>query len=212
MYKLFTPLWLLLWLSGQIGSQSYTFSVDSETYIDLDGGLALTGTSNWGRDVDLEIDIPLGFTFSLFGRPIDTLYYFHTDLYTSPERSDGIINCDALVASTSSLADRGSVNDGDSQSPITYHLTGDAPARIGIIEWENAGYRDDISDNDASAAYTNFQIWLYEKSGTIELHYGPNSPGELDGVDIIEPGVIMIKDYYYNPDSDSLSWTELFYL
>ncbi|PPK88158.1 putative secreted protein (Por secretion system target) [Neolewinella xylanilytica] len=211
MYKPFT-FCLLLCLSGYLSAQSYSFSVDTETYVDREDGRLLSGTSNWGSDYDLGFDIPLGFPFSFFGRSIDTLYFYERGLYTVPQPADDIFTGDLMVPNVADLADRSPAAEGDSRSPITYHLTGNAPARIGIIEWENVGYEDDIYRNNSSTEYTNFQVWLHEEDGTIEIHYGPSSAGVIAGLEETEPGVVMVKDYYENPATDSASWAELFYL
>ncbi|WP_116105950.1 T9SS type A sorting domain-containing protein [Lewinella sp. IMCC34191] len=211
MYKYFT-ICLLLCVSGSLSAQSYAFSVDTETYIDRDGGLLLSGTSNWGNDYDLGFDIPLGFAFSFFGRSIDTLYFYERGLYTVPQPAGDIYTGDIMIPNVADLADRSPAVDGDSRSPITYHLVGDAPARIGIIEWENVGYENDIYTNNSSTEYTNYQVWLHEEDGTIEIHYGQSSAGVIAGLEETEPGVLMVKDYYENPATDSIGWAEIFYL
>lgn len=56
-----------------------------------------------------------------------------------------------------------------SLSPISYQVTGSSPNRILKIEWKNAGHVA------ASADYLNVQIWLYETTHVIEVHYGSSS-------------------------------------
>ena len=211
MTKLITLLCSILLLAGVANAQSYTFSKRTETYADLDGGRSINENDVW--DEDLDKAIPLGFTFRLFGDPVDTLYFLTSNQLTNSfERSDDEFSGHLVVPGSYALVDR-AVADGantPSKSPVTYQVTGNAPSRIGVIEWENAGFSYDVSDERASTLYTNVQLWLYEADGTMEIHYGPNEAGT--DMDLTEPIVALLKDYLYSDSQDQETFAEFSYL
>ena len=43
------------------------------------------------------------------------------------------------------------------------------------MEWKNVGFYNELTDDNVSTDFTNFQLWLYESTGNIEIHFGPNS-------------------------------------
>ena len=211
MTKLFTLLCSILLVSTVANAQSYTFSMRTETYTDLDGGRSINEDDVWNEDLDKAI--PLGFTFRLFGDPVDTLYFFRSGTLTNSfERSNDEFSGHLMSPGSYALVDRAVVDGADaaSKSPVTYQVVGDAPSRIGIIEWENAGFSYDISDNQSSTLFTNFQLWLFEANGTIEIHYGPNEPGT--DMDLTEPVVVLLKDYYYSDSQAQETFAEFSYL
>ena len=76
------------------------------------------------------------------------------------------------------IIDRGFNFVGDtavSQSNISYQLVGMEGSRILKIEWNNVGFFDELSGDNVSTGFTNFQLWLMEGTNDIEIHFGPNS-------------------------------------
>jgi len=62
-----------------------------------------------------------------------------------------------------------------SLSNISYLLEGISGSQILKIEWKNVGFYSEVGDDGISSDFTNFQLWLYEGSNDIEVHFGPNS-------------------------------------
>jgi hypothetical protein len=79
----------------------------------------------------------------------------------------------AILPFEADLIDRGELT-GISQSPISYKMEGNAGSRILKIEWKNAGFVGEIGELGTLNDYVNFQVWLFEGSNDVEMHYGPN--------------------------------------
>ncbi len=190
-------LWTLC-ASGQI----YSFSTSNRIYTALEDPISLNNGIPW---VSPDYIIPIGFDFNFFSSTIDTLFFVPDQggsLLSSSNAEDGIhqlINPFGAV-----LIDRGFTTP-NSLSPISYQLTGDAPSRILKVEWGNCGFYYDLEDDGESSDYINFQLWLYESNGTIEIHYGPHKITQLYLAYNFEPGpqVNLIPAYYVEQDSIS---------
>ncbi|THH40701.1 T9SS type A sorting domain-containing protein [Neolewinella litorea] len=211
-----TLLFLSLFTSW-LPAQSYIFTTAQEEYTELTGGDLISGDSIWD---DPDFRVPLGFTFPLFGAPLDTLYFNAeeglggdlTTEYTDPDGNYTDSSHHLLYAYITDLADRGLAHLDSAESPITYHITGTGPNRIGILQWKNAGFYDEIAEDDESDYFVNFQLWLYEGSGRIEVHYGPSSQEVLDGEAGTQPGFALFKNFYFPTDDDTLGFDEGYFL
>lgn len=64
----------------------------------------------------------------------------------------------------------------DSNTAIYYRIDGGLNNKIAKVEWRNVT----IASGDVGN-YCNFQIWVYQKYGVIELRYGDRSPSNADG-------------------------------
>ena len=58
----------------------------------------------------------------------------------------------------------------NSNSKISYQLDGSAGNLILKIQWKDVAFQ-----NGPNNEFVNFQIWLYQSNGNIEIHYGPSS-------------------------------------
>ena len=75
--------------------------------------------------------------------------------------------CDrAFLPMSSNEGDPGGISD------ISYSLTGTTGSRICMIQVNNAGFFGEIYANDTSKSFINFQLWLYEGTNDIEIHFG----------------------------------------
>lgn len=141
-------------------SQAYTFSQSKAVYMNLQNEISINSENTWSGFK--AFSIPIGFSFnfmdSIFtslsveatGRLIfDANHYYYADMF--------------VVAG---MQDKGTVS---SLSPLSYQLTGLRGNQILKIEINNATYKKDLNST------INYQIWLYESNGTIELHMGPNN-------------------------------------
>lgn len=60
-------------------------------------------------------------------------------------------------------------NKRDDASTISYLIEGEPGDKVLKVQWKNVGFPHGLPTD-----YINFQIWLYQKSGVIELRMGPN--------------------------------------
>lgn len=142
----------------------YVFSVQQGVYTPLSNAVSVNNGEVWD---DLDIQVPLGFNFQLLGQTMSSLYMdgeFALNIVSIPTDPSPL-----LFAYGADLIDLG-INSGESLSPISYQVTGAAGSRIFKIEWANAGFYDDENGTD----FINTQLWLFEGSNDIELHFGPN--------------------------------------
>lgn len=171
---------ILLFLFGitysLLSAQTTNFTVSNGTYTDLVASTSLNNGLTWD---DPQFTIPIGFNFQYFNRSFSTIYI-------SWDGYGGLLSPDSVLTGTTSLLfaygadimDRGNLsgsNQPGSLSPISYKLSGLTGSRILKIEWKNVGFYSEIRDDSVSTDFTNFQLWLYEGSNAIELHFGPNS-------------------------------------
>ena len=164
-------------MSDQSGirGNDYTFSKKSGTYANLSGATSINKGIVWE---DTTFSIPVGFKFAFFDKFVDSV-----------EIDDGLIgnygyNIDPvnfsftghqyfIAGNSADLIDRG-YDTPTSQSPVSYKIDGTAGNRICKIEWKNAGFYNEYISYLTIDDYVNFQIWLYENNGDIEIHYGPS--------------------------------------
>lgn len=158
-----TTLILLLILSHSIQAQNYTFSNLTGTYTNLSGATSLNNGEIWD---DPEYDLMLPFQFVINGVSNSNFKVYDSTIVL---QTGGPIY-QVIAPLGNDLIDRG--DDGTtSLSPISYKIDGAVGSRIAKIEFQNCGSFDD----DSLAMFVNFQIWLYEGSNIIELHYGISS-------------------------------------
>lgn len=149
----------------------YSFSQYTSTYSDLTSPTSLNNGNLWDFSIStayypLNISSLLPF-FLVFGdyNWDMRVYGGVVQFYNSGSQQLYYINGFGLF-SPDGMKDKGSSS---SLSPISYQVTGSAPNRILKVEWKNAGHAV------AGADYLNVQIWLYETTNVIEVHYGSSS-------------------------------------
>jgi hypothetical protein len=163
-----------------------TFNTFNEPYVELEGGTSVTGTDAWD---DPEVNVPIGFDFTLFGETFSSLEFvgvggqlmsgFATSVQVMMPYGSDIIN-----ASTTELV-----------SPITYLTEGEPGARIFKMQWSNVGFYYELEANDSFNNITNFQLWLYEGTNVIEYRYGSNTIKESTLVhDFGRPLVAIVRN------------------
>lgn len=159
-------------------SQSYNFSSTTGSYVNLSNSTSLNNTAPWD---DPEFVIPIGFDFDYFDITINQIYIddwgFGAGLTPDPSE---IGTLPILIPYGADIIDRAYDFNNEnattgSLSNISYTLEGSTGSRILKIEWNNVGFHSDIQQNGVSTDFTNFQMWLYEGSNDIEIHFGPNS-------------------------------------
>jgi hypothetical protein len=89
-----------------------------------------------------------------------------------------------ILATTADLIDPNYFDGDELTAPITYATEGNAGERIFKMQWQNAGFYDEVAEGTASNLI-NLQLWIYEADGAIEMRFGPNS--------IKEPELILMS-------------------
>lgn len=185
---------LLLFQYLSIQSQTYEFSVDKSAYEDLQGSTSLTNGELWETP---SFEIPIGFDFLLFDTTISTLYMDQGTALYADSFLDTAGAFSAIVPLGTDLIDGDFVDNpnGPSLSDISFVVEDTEEEKIFKLEWKNAGFAGDLEENGTTSDFVNFQIWLYEKSGNIEIHFGENrveSPESFDNG--IGPFIIFVNN------------------
>jgi hypothetical protein len=157
---------------------NYTFSKDTAVYAPLTSGISLNGNTKWD---DESYMVPLGFTFTMDDSTtadigINSMNFFSTDTM-------GMMN--TFLVFTADMHDKGADTSTMSHSPIRYEITGTAPYRIAKIEVANAGFYDEYDQYSTADDSVSFQVWFYETSNIVEMHFGPSY-------------MLHFEDYMYN--------------
>ena len=158
-------------------AQVYNFSVTTGTFTFLVNSTSLNNGQVWD---DPEYTIPLGFSFKYFDTTVTQLYLddwgLGAELTTNNTESGSY---GVIIPFGPDIMDRGSKFGGmtteTSESNISYETTGSAGSRICKIEWKNVGFYGDIEPDDISSDFANFQLWIYEGTNNLEVHFGPSS-------------------------------------
>jgi len=102
----------------------------------------------------------------------------------------------------------------DSTSNVSYSITGGAGEKVLTAQWHNIRLTNGPADS-----YLNYQIRLYQATGVVEVHMGPNSGRALDYTDASGPncgifhspwsfsgcyGKLWVEQDANNPTLDSL--------
>ena len=198
-------LFALICSFAPLKSQTYSFQVATEPYADLTNPISLNNGEVWEMP---DYSIPIGFDFWYFHEYIDTLYFFEESaaMLSTSNKESGFHKL--IFPFGAMLIDRG-YGTPQSLSPLSYELSGEPGGRILKIEWKNIGFGFEYDANNTLNDYVNFQLWLYESSGNIELHFGPLSiiHPEFAYIDVSGPSVALVPEYDY--DEDTLSSASL---
>ena len=160
----------------------YSFSQDTQTYADLSGATVIS-YQNWD-DFDV-FTVQLPFSFKYFDQSYSVIY--------AMGGFDGFVYDGAGTFGTYEIYTYDNdMKDLSGTATISTLVTGTSPNRIMKIQTKDANFNDD----DTEADYANVQLWLYETSNIIEIHYGPSSilntntfPSSCAG-----PSVGLLKD------------------
>lgn len=166
----------------------YTFTVEHNAYLPLKNAISVNDGEVWD---DLDASIPLGFEFEYFGSTTESLYLFGeitaNNVLGLPSTETPLI-----ISYGADLIDRG-YDAGTSLSPILYRTEGAPGSRIFKMEWANAGFFYDETGND----FINTQLWLYEGSNDVELHFGPVQSSGIANFDFTGPLIGFMASYMF---------------
>ena len=153
-------------------AQSYTFSKFSAPYTDLSGAnvVPFSAFSNTGNLYWL--DELSGSTYYYYGQRfvLDTVSKV---MYIQSRGNLRIDNDSQMVIIDGAF---GYLDSLDLQSSVSYKQGSVNGETVFIAQWKNMHWRNGQSGN-----YLNFQIWVYQKSGLVELRYGPSSASNASG-------------------------------
>jgi hypothetical protein len=193
---------LIIFSGLQAHSQSYTFTRSTGAYQDLTtSDYAIPDTSPYFDNIQLMVD----FNFTGFSTTYDLLnngasvvikggYFFTINNTRSTTAYMYNIDMDARPGA-------GQV------SEFSYLLSGTSGSRLLKLQWKNMGF--EFGD---SADFINFQVWLYEASGKIEVHFGPSAvkvsayngaPGPVIGLLEMNPAFSTIFQQMYLVNSEA---------
>ncbi|MEL6863586.1 MAG: T9SS type A sorting domain-containing protein [Bacteroidota bacterium] len=157
------------------GTNPYRIEVEENVaYNDLVDPTSLNQGQTWD---DPNYTMPLGFDFNFFGSDVNTLYTI--DMFLGGTLTDANLfnangDANAIMAYGSDLIDRGT-NSGNSVSEVSYKTEGEPGERIFKMEWKNTGYYNEVVDLNIDSSFINLQVWIYEGSNDIEVHFGPGN-------------------------------------
>lgn len=194
---------LLLFLCVPIiYAQDYNFEKQNETYASLVNATPVF-TEPWNSIEDAP-SIGLPFNFSLFGKPIDVVYFTGNGLATEFE-FEGKFYSSVLFASPE-LIDLAALDPtADPQTTVTTKLEGVVGSRILKIQVSNAASYYEFAEFDSSTQIVDFQIWLHETTNVISYHYGPNNIVDLE--DFAYDGIMgcgLVELSYEGIEDDNL--------
>lgn len=203
---------LVLGLSSITRSQcAYTFSTANSTYQTLTSPSSVNTGQVW--TMNSSYNLSLGFTLPLTGARSTNNVIIRAGSLEFPTITTGyyILLLYHWPFGGNFLTDNG-YGTSVSQSPISYEVVGAPGNRIGKIQFSNAGLEYDHASYCTGTLtgldYVNFQYWLYEATGKIEVHFGPysvNNPISYNcgGSSISGPFMKFIVDgYFLNPHTD----------
>lgn len=162
-------------ISFSASSQTYGFLKTTGTYTNLTNTTSVNNGQIWD---DPNYSFPTSFTYQLFGNTYDSIFMgVGLGGYLIPSKDLSAIPMPLILLTSADLVDRGELSLNNlSISPISFTTIGTSGNRIFKLEYRNAGFYNDIFTNQGvSTDFINMQVWIYESSGNIEYHFGPNN-------------------------------------
>lgn len=154
MKKLFTAL-LLGWLSNGVWAQSYSFTVEQQSYQDLQSDYLITNDT-----IAPYALLILGRDYRVFGHDLSDTLKIGINGWVTSTSDYYSFALDPLI---------GNYHFPDSNSRISFMEVANPGNSILKIQWKNVG-----TDGNP-AERLNFQLWLYENDQKVEFHFGPGS-------------------------------------
>jgi PKD repeat protein len=149
----------------------YIFKDTSTPYAPLSASaISLNGSTKW---TGKKYVAPMPFTWKLdsnilvSGMPLDLINS------TTASDTNNVSDVNGFFLGFVLGIDRGDAGPG-SLSPIRYKTVGTAPQRIFKLEIANAGFSKEQVNHGTLSDSFSLQIWVYETSNILELHFGPS--------------------------------------
>lgn len=204
---LFSFAWLVGLQATAQSFDSYVLKVETgKTYTPLTTATNLSSGLIWDEE---NFKFPIGFTSDVGGSTI-TDFAFSTGWgFAVGTDTIGVVNTICAISGID-LADRGLVS-GVPSSPLRYQITGTAPNRIFKFEMFNAGFYNEYDSYGTMNDSVNLQVWLYETTNVVEVHYGASSITHPSGL-LFELGASPLVGYGKALDLDNLVMDQLYIL
>jgi hypothetical protein len=165
-------------------AQNYNFVKSTGTYADLAAPTVLSAAA-WDEE---DYNVAIGFPFTIAGATYDSVNISSYGEFTFSSAASGAFNM--IIAYEADLVDR---EIAASPSTVSYLRTGTAPNRILKIEFKNVGFYDGATAPAFANEFANFQVWFYEGTSKVEMHYGTSTvvnglatfypgPGSVNGI------------------------------
>lgn len=152
-----------------LAQQHYVYSATTGTYADLTGATMLQPAYfNTDSIAYFPVD---GETYHFFGMPYTM--GIHGIFYMSTYGNLAIQDDTSLVIIDGSFGYMDSI---DASSSLSYVIEGTPGDQVIKAQWKNLRF-----SNGQSGNFMNVQIWVYQSSGVIEIHYGPRSANNAIG-------------------------------
>lgn len=167
--KLLLVISFLLLYSLIKAQNSYRFEQTTANYTELQGATVIANPQ-YGSSALHNISLD-GETFKLY----NLLFTFggSTLLSMQPNGNLRIDNDSSIIIVDAAFTYLDSI---DNTTSLSYKIEGTSGDYIVKTQWKNLKIRARQAAN-----YTNFQIWIYQKSGVIENHYGPSTTNNQIG-------------------------------
>ena len=203
--KHLSTLLLLSAATGVSAQNDYSFEHTQQPYMELDQATFCDFNSD-GDDPLPELN---GETFVLYGLPWTGTSSHPITIgghgFIRIETATELVILDGLFTNIVEI---------DSTSNVSYAITGEAGEKVLTAQWHNIRFVNGPEDS-----YLNYQIRLYQATGVVEVHMGPNSGSDMDYTDASGPncgifhspwsfsgcyGKLWVEQDANNPTLDSL--------
>lgn len=158
-----TLLSLALLIANTAFTQSYVFSTFTDEYNELTDPVVFTDEPDWD-DPAILITMPFNFQMGDMDVPILSQLGLGAEWggFTSMELSMAGYYPDVI-------------NGENPSSQIAWKTVGNDGNRILKIEYDNAAFYNEVSQNSTDENRVNFQMWFYEVDNAIEFRFGESN-------------------------------------
>jgi hypothetical protein len=167
----FSVLFLSLFAAELLAQRSYSFVATTGTYAELNQAKRISFALLDSQSGFYRLDELKGETFTWYRTnfKIDTIKTFHIQPYANVrfDNDTALIIVDAGFTYLDSI---------DNTSSVSYTIEGSSGDKVIKTQWKNLKIRVGQSSN-----FVNMQIWVYQKTGIVEIHYGPSSSNNQTG-------------------------------
>lgn len=162
-----------LFLSAQTITNDYIFSQQLDFYNEVEDAEVVDLAMDW-LEVESDFSAVPPFDFNVYGKPVFGLASYFTPsllFFVSEDENDPELLF-LVPFGSPQLQNRAMAENSTEVSEISTKTEGDVGERIMKIQYSNAGFAGEIDSTGVSADFVNFQLWLYEATNAVEIHYG----------------------------------------